>query len=81
MPLQRPIRLFKQAVSEWTKDSASSRAAALSYYSALSISPLLIIGITIAGLAFGADQVRGHVMAQVEKLVGSGGADIVPCHE
>jgi len=64
-------------VSEWTKDSASSRAAALSYYSALSISPLLIIAISIAGLVFGADQVRGQVMGQIEHLVGPGGAEVI----
>jgi membrane protein len=75
--LRRPLRLLKQTVSEWSADSASSRAAALSYYSALSISPLLIISISIAGLVFGADQVRGRVMSQIQDLVGPGGAEVI----
>jgi membrane protein len=73
----RLARLFKQTVAEWSSDSASSRAAALSYYSALSISPLLIIGISIAGLVFGPDHVRGQVMGQIRNLVGSGGAEVI----
>src|SRR5258708_5119204 len=77
MTLRRPLRLLKQTVTEWSADSASSRAAALSYYAALSISPLLIIAISIAGLVFGPDQVRGRVMAQIEDLVGSGGAEVI----
>jgi membrane protein len=73
----RIVRVFKDTVTEWTNDSASSRAAALSYYSALSISPLLIIAIAIAGLVFGPDHVRGQVMAQIQGLVGVGGADVI----
>jgi membrane protein len=73
----RFVRLFKETVTEWSADSASSRAAALSYYAALSISPLLIIAISIAGLAFGPDEVRGQVMVQVRDLVGSAGAEVI----
>ncbi len=74
---KRLFRTFKQAASEWSKDSASSRAAALSYYSALSISPLLVIAISIAGLVFGRDEVRGEVIRQIEGLVGSSGAGVI----
>jgi membrane protein len=75
--MRRIVRLFSETVTEWTNDSASSRAAALSYYSALSISPLLIIAIAIAGLVFGPDHVRGQVMAQIQGLVGVAGADVI----
>ncbi len=74
---KRLFQTFKQAASEWSKDSASSRAAALSYYSALSISPLLVIAISIAGLVFGPDQVRTEVIGQIEGLVGSSGAGVI----
>jgi len=77
MTLGRPLRLVKQTVAEWSTDSASSRAAALAFYAALSISPLLIIAISIAGLVFGADQVRGQVMAQIQDLVGQSGAEVI----
>jgi membrane protein len=77
MAFARIASLVKQTVAEWSTDSASSRAAALSYYSALSISPLLIIGISIAGLVFGPDHVRGQVMGQIEGLVGTGGAEVI----
>jgi len=77
MRVGRSVHVLKEAASEFATDSASSRAAALSYYSALSISPLLIIGISIAGLVFGRDEVRGQVIAQIEGLVGRGGAEVI----
>jgi membrane protein len=77
MMLGRPLRLVKQTIAEWSTDSASSRAAALAFYAALSISPLLIIAISIAGLVFGADQVRSQVMAQIQDLVGQSGAEVI----
>jgi membrane protein len=77
MSFGRVANLVRQTVIEWTSDHASSRAAALSYYAALSISPLLIIAISIAGLVFGPDQVRVHVMGQIQQLIGPGGAEVI----
>jgi membrane protein len=74
---KRVIGLIKQTADAWSDDSASSRAAALSYYTALSVSPLLIVAIAIAGSVFGADQVRTQVMSQIERLVGSAGASVI----
>jgi len=75
--VRRLWQLLKETVDEWSGDSASSRAAALAFYSALSISPLLILAISIAGLVFGADEVRGQVMDQIRDLVGTGGAEVI----
>src|SRR4051812_24105745 len=77
MKLRRIASLFGQAASAWSDDSASSRAAALSYYTTLSLAPLLIVAIAIAGFAFGADEVRGQVINQIRGLVGTSGAEVI----
>ena len=53
--------LFKGAAVAWVADYAPSMGAALSYYSVFSLAPLLLIVISIAGLVFGQDAVRGEV--------------------
>jgi membrane protein len=45
-------------------------AAALSYYTAFSMAPLLIIAIAIAGLALGRDAAQGKIVEQMGGLVG-----------
>ena len=45
--------------------------AALSYYSVFSLAPLLLIVISIAGLVFGQEAVRGEVFAQLQGLLGT----------
>ncbi|OYU92927.1 MAG: hypothetical protein CFE45_21665, partial [Burkholderiales bacterium PBB5] len=45
--------------------------AALAYYSVFSLAPLLLIVISIAGLVFGQDAVRGEVFGQLQGLLGT----------
>jgi len=51
--------------------------AALAYYTLFSLAPLLLLVIAIAGIVFGADAARGHVMAQLGGLIGEEGATAV----
>jgi len=69
--------LFKGAYLEWTEDNASRLAAALAYYAAISLSPLLIILLGIVGLGFGPKAAAGQIMSQMEGLVGQQGAKLV----
>lgn len=66
--------LVKQAASAWVADYAPSMGAALSYYSVFSLAPLLLIVISIAGLVFGEDAVRGEVFGQLNGLLGADAA-------
>jgi membrane protein len=51
--------------------------AALSYYSVFSMAPLLLVVISIAGLVFGEDAVRGEVFGQLQSLLGAEAAKAV----
>lgn len=48
--------------------------AALAFYSVLSLAPLLIIAISIAGLFFGEEAARGALFSQIAQIVGIDGA-------
>lgn len=52
-------------------------AAALSYYTLLSIAPLLLVIIGATGLLLGEDQVREALVEQVRQLVGNDGASLL----
>ncbi|HYQ16300.1 MAG TPA: YihY/virulence factor BrkB family protein [Polyangiaceae bacterium] len=70
----RPRELWetiKETASDWLDDNASRLAAALAYYSLLSLAPLLVISVAIAGLFFGADAARGKVAGELGSIVGA----------
>lgn len=77
MPLREIGSLLKQTVSDWLDDDAPRLAASLAFYTALSLAPLLVIVISIAGLAFGEEAARGEIVGQIGGLVGTQGAEAV----
>ncbi len=71
------LKLVKTAASAWVADYAPSMGAALSYYSVFSMAPLLLVVISIAGLVFGEDAVRGELFGQLQSLLGNDAAKAV----
>ena len=69
--------LFKEAASRWVEDRAPSMGAALAYYTAFSLAPLLIIVIAIAGLVFGQEAAQGAIMDQIQGLLGEEGGQAI----
>ena len=71
------VEFLKQTFADWNEDKAPRLAAALAYYTAFSLAPLLVIAISIAGLVFGAEAARGQIVDQIGGLVGSAGAELI----
>jgi membrane protein len=69
--------LVVAAAKDWMDDKAPRLAAALSYYTAFSLPPLLVTLIGIAGLVFGADAVRQRIVDQLGGLVGAESAQLL----
>src|SRR2546428_4350085 len=69
------LTLLKQAAAAWVKDNAASMGAALAFYSAFSLAPLLVIVIAVAGMVYGVDAARGAIVHQFGSLLGPVGAD------
>jgi membrane protein len=55
-------------------DKGLKMAAALSYYTAFSIGPMLLIVISFVGLFFGEEKARVEIVEQANKLIGADGA-------
>ena len=62
------------AGKDFLEDKAPRLAAALSYYTAFSLPPLLVAVIGVAGIVYGVDEVRERIMVQVADLVGTDSA-------
>ncbi len=68
------LDLVKATAAGWVADYAQSMGAALAFYTLFSIAPLLLIVISIAGLAFGDDAARGEIFGQLQDMLGATGA-------
>jgi membrane protein len=68
--LPRVATLLRKTIDDWSEDHVPRRAAALAFYAGFSLAPLLLIAISIGGIAFGADAVRGRVLEQLRGLLG-----------
>jgi len=62
--------LLKDTFTEWNNDRAPRMGAALAYYTAFSLAPLMVISIAIAGLAFGDQAARGEIVDELASTVG-----------
>jgi membrane protein len=60
----------KETASDWSDDNASRLAAALAYYSLLSLAPMLVIAIAVAGFFYGPDAARGKIVGELGGVVG-----------
>ncbi|HEY9743944.1 MAG TPA: YihY/virulence factor BrkB family protein, partial [Coleofasciculaceae cyanobacterium] len=71
------VGLLKETFKEWQEDKASRLAAALAYYTAFSIAPLLVIAIAIAALVYGEEAAQGQIATQLGALVGKEAAEAI----
>jgi membrane protein len=62
--------LIKETVKDWSDDNATRLAAALAYYSILSLAPLLVVAVSVAGLVFGDEAARGQIAEEISRFVG-----------
>lgn len=70
-------RLVKDSGVKFWEDKGPRLAAALAYYTALALSPLLLAVVAIAGLAFGAEAARGEIVEQFRDTIGTEAAAFV----
>jgi membrane protein len=67
---QRMLQLAKGSFTLWSSQRASSRGAAIAFYTVTSIAPVILLVIAIAGLVFGEAAARGAVYGQFNGLLG-----------
>lgn len=66
-----------RSLTSWVEHRASSKGAALAFYTLFSMTPILVLAIVVAGYFFGAEAAQGEIVAQVQGLVGQNGAQVI----
>jgi len=69
--------IVKDTIAGWWSDRAMSLGAAIAYYAAFSLAPMLLLVIAVAGLVFGREAAQGAVVGELGHLIGRDGARFV----
>lgn len=75
--LSKTWTFLKQAVMSFIADDALSRGAAMAFYTATSIAPVLLIVIAIAGFVFGREAAQHAITGELGGLMGKQTADLL----
>ena len=68
---------LKKAATDWMDHNDTSQGAAIAFYTVLSLAPLLVVVVAVAGFFFGQDAVRGQVFWELRNLIGNQAASTV----
>lgn len=75
--MHRQIQFLKNLAAAWQADQCSRKAAALAYYTAFSLAPILVIVLGLVGLFADARAASDEIREQLGALVGPAGADVL----
>jgi membrane protein len=67
------LAILRETLGAWSDHDAPRLGAALTFYSILSLAPLLVLVVAIAALVFGHSAGQEQIIAQIEGMVGSAG--------
>jgi membrane protein len=71
------FRIIKGAFRGFKRDSATTLAAALAYYTALSMAPLLVLVLAIVGTVWSDAEAQRQLIAQLRGIVGDTGVNAI----
>jgi len=69
--------LVKDTYEAWLRDNARQLGAALAFYTALSLAPLVVLMTVIAGQLFGDEAAAGQLAQRIETVVGGSAAAVI----
>ena len=67
----RVLAAWRKQTRRWVRHRHSDNAAALAFYALISLPPLLLIGVTVAGLVLGERAAHGELEKQLAAVVGA----------
>jgi membrane protein len=74
---QGPFKLLQESVALWQQRRAPLLSAALAYYMVFSLSPLLMLSVSIASIVFGSEAAIDRLIAQLEDYLGREAAALI----
>ena len=76
-PLSPVWDFLSETYRAWRQDNAQTLGAALAFYAAFSLAPLLIIVIAIFGFMLGKETIQVEILRRAQELIGAQGAAAV----
>lgn len=76
-PAASTFSVLRDAVTEFLAEDPFTHAAALSYYSLLSLAPLLVVVVAVAGIAFDEATARDAILTWITAVMGPGAAGFI----
>ena len=74
---QKPVDFVQQVAAAWSDHQCGRKAAALAYYTAFSLAPILVIVLWLVGFVVDAAVATDELRAQLVSLVGPTAADAI----
>lgn len=71
--LERTLKVLRS----WSADRCFAESAALGFFAAFALAPMLVVVIAVAGFFFGSDAVQGRLLAEIESVIGKDAATAV----
>jgi membrane protein len=71
------LSILKTTFGAWNRHEAPRLGAALAFYTILSLSPLIILVVALAGLIFSRSTTQAHILSQVQGMIGPVGGKAV----
>lgn len=71
---KKSYTILKNSVMGFLNEDSLKYSASLAYYTVFSIGPILVLMITLAGLFYGEDAVKGRLFGELNGLVGASAA-------
>lgn len=71
------VSVSKKTISGWSKDKATVWAASLAFFTVFSLSPLLLLVTSLAGIFFGEQAIQGKLFGELQGIVGQDAAKFI----
>lgn len=71
------LAILKRVIKDFRADDVTSMSAALAFYTALSLAPLIVIVLSVAGLIWSEADIQGELVRQATRHIGKSGAETV----
>ena len=75
--MQRLWQALQRLAAAWSEDRCARRAAAVSYYTAFSLAPILVIVLAVAGVIVDTTTLNGAIVDEARMLMGDAGAELL----
>src|SRR4051812_24287874 len=77
MAIQEFNHLVQETFTQWREEDITRLGAALAYFAAFSLLPMLLLATTIAGAVFGQAAIENQIVQRINEVIGHEAAQAI----